>query len=363
MAGMECPHYPTCGGCSIQHLSYEEQLRLKAEEVARKFGREPDEVIPSPKVWHYRNRMDYAVGPRLEVGLRRRGRWWSYVDITECLLQSEESDVIRNEFRKYLVDEGLEGYDTRRHRGLVRYLVVREGKFTGERMVAIITTKPAAGELSGFSRRINVRVDSLINGIYDGLFDTSRADRTIVIEGRDYIIEKLLDYRYMIRVNTFFQTNPHTAEIMVKIVMDEAKGFRKAYDLYSGVGTFTIPLSEVVDEVHGVELDREAVELARENSKLNGASPRFHAMRVESLPELDSELVVMDPPRAGVHPAVLKLLVRWRPKKLVYVSCNPKRQAEEVALLSNAYELERLIMIDQFPHTDHIESIAVMLAR
>lgn len=363
MIGMGCPHYPTCGGCSIQHLNYEEQLRLKVEEITQKFKREPDEVIPSPKLWHYRNRMDYAVSPRLEVGLRKKGKWWAYVDIVECLLQSKESDIIRNKFREYLIDKGLKGYDTKRHRGLVRYLVIREGKHTGERMIAIITKEPAIKELADFPSMLNVKVDSVLNGIYDGLFDTSKADRTAVIKGRDYIIEKLLDYKYMIKVNSFFQTNSYTAEIMVKMVMEEAKGFRTAYDLYSGVGTFSIPLSEVVDEVYGVELDREAVELAKENSKLNGLSPTFRAERVESLSELDSELVVMDPPRAGVHPTVLRTLMQWTPKKLVYISCNPKKQAEDIGLLSNVYELERLTLIDQFPHTRHIESIAVLLRK
>lgn len=324
------------------------------------FKREPDDVVPSPRVWYYRNRMDYVVSPRLEVGLRERGKWWAYVDLSECLLQSSESNVIRNEFRRYLVEKGLEGYDTRRHKGLVRYLVVREGKFTGERLVAVITSRPAVDELLDFPSLLRVRVDTFINGVYDGVFDSSRADETIVIKGEGHITERLLDYKYMIRVNSFFQTNSYTAVEIVKVVIEESKGHRSAYDFYSGVGTFTIPLSEFIDEVYGVESDQESVELARENAKLNGVSPVFYTGRVESFSRVDADVVVLDPPRAGLHPKTIRNIVFSSPKKIVYVSCNPRKQAEEVSLLTKSYRLERLVLIDQFPHTRHIETIAVL---
>ena len=332
---------------------------MKEDEVSRLFGRRPDETIPSPRTSFYRNRMDYAVGPRLEVGLRERGKWWSFVDVTECLLQSPESNSIRNAFRDYIRREGLEGYDTKRHEGLVRYLVIREGKFTGERMAAVITSRPAPGKLRGFIDEVGPIVNSYINGINPEMFDSSRAESTITISGDDRIEERLLGYRFKIKVNSFFQTNSYTAEIMLRIVLEESRGSRKVYDLYSGVGTFTVPLANVVEEAYGVESDPESVELARENARENGSSPTFYTARVESLGRLDADTIVLDPPRAGVHPKALRLIGSSRPHRIIYVSCNPAKQAEDIKRLKG-YGIERLVMIDQFPHTNHVETIAIL---
>ncbi len=341
----------------MQHLPYEEQLEVKRNRVAELLGREPDEVVPSPVIWHYRNRMDYAINRELVVGLRERGKWWSYVDIRTCLLQSPEADALRDYLRRFAREKGIEGYDVRRHEGVLRYLVVREGKFTGERMAAIITSRPIADLLSDFSPP--VRVDSLLNGVNGGLSDTSRADKVILIRGKETISEVLLGYRYSIGLNTFFQTNSYTAEAMVRIVKEEVAGSRTVYDLYSGVGTFTIPAAEVAEYALGVESDPQSVELARRNAEENGSKADFVTARAEALGAIDADVVIIDPPRAGVHPRLLENLVASSPPKLIYLSCNPAKQAEDLRKL-RGYSIERLIMVDQFPHTHHVETIAIL---
>jgi 23S rRNA (uracil-5-)-methyltransferase RumA len=352
-----CPHYGRCGGCSLQHVPYEQQLDQKRMAISKLLGREPDEVMPSPEIVHYRNRMDYVVSGNLAIGLRERGKWWSHVDITKCPLQSPEADSLRNSFREFARERGLEGYDVRRHEGLLRYLVIREGKFTGERMAAVVTTRPIPDVVSEFSP--DVRIDSLLNGVNGGPADTSRADQVLVVRGNRGISEKLLGYRFWLELNTFFQTNPYTAELMVKFVRDEVSGSRTVYDLYSGVGTFTIPAAEVSEYAVGVESDPSSVELARRNAVDNGSRADFMTARAESLGAIDADTVILDPPRAGVHPKVIGLLLSSSPSRIIYLSCNPARQAEDIARL-RGYSIDRLIMVDQFPHTPHVETVAVL---
>ncbi len=356
---LKCPHYGICGGCNLQHIPYGRQVELKGMEVSRLFGREPDEIIPSPRISFYRNRMDYVVGPELEVGLRRRGRWWAFVDIMECLLQSPESNTIRNAFRDYIRRRGLKGYDTKRHEGLVRYLVIREGKFTGERMVAVITSRPAHEGLREFAGEVESIVSSYINGVNPDMFDSSRAKSTMTIAGKDTIEERLLGYRFRMKLNSFFQTNSYTAEIMLRIVLEESRGSKNVYDLYSGIGTFTVPLADIVEDAYGIESDPESVELARENARVNGSSPTFYTARVESMGRLDADTMILDPPRAGVHPRALRLIESSQPRRIIYASCSPMKQAGDIKKLKG-YRLERLVMIDQFPHTSHVETIAIL---
>ncbi|HEU16173.1 MAG TPA: 23S rRNA (uracil(1939)-C(5))-methyltransferase RlmD [Nitrososphaeria archaeon] len=352
-----CPHYGICGGCSIQHLPYEKQLEMKRERIVELIGREPDEVVPSPVIWNYRNRMDYAISRDLAIGLRERGKWWSYVDLKVCPLQSPEADALREDLRRFSSERGIEGYDVRRHTGVLRYLVVREGKFTGERMAAIITTEPIADTLRDFSP--SVGVDSLLNGVNGGPSDTSRAERIITVRGKETISEKLAGYKFSMALNSFFQTNPYTAELMVKFVKEEVYGSRTVYDLYSGVGTFTLPAADVAEYAVGVESDPLTVELARRNAADNGSSADFMTAKVEALGTIDADTVILDPPRAGLHPKVVGQLLSSSPAKIIYLSCNPARQAEDLAKLRE-YTLERLVMVDQFPHTHHVETIAVL---
>ena len=356
-SGPRCPHYGICGGCSLQHVPYSEQLELKRRRVAEAVGREPDEVLPSPVIWHYRNRMDYAVSPELAVGLRERGKWWSYVDVRTCLLQSPEADAVRNAFRSFALERGIPGYDTRRHSGILRYLVIREGKFTGERMVAAITSEPLVDKLAEFSPP--ARVDSLLNGINRGPSDTSRADEVLIVRGGDTISEVLSGYRFRIGLNTFFQTNSYTAELLIKLVVEEVSGSRTIYDLYSGVGTLTIPASSVVEYAIGVESDPQSVDLARRNASENGSGADFLTARVEALGHIDADAVILDPPRGGVHPKALSAIVSSSPSKIIYLSCNPAKQGEDLAKL-RGYRLERLVAVDQFPHTPHVETVAVL---
>jgi len=362
---MLCKHFNKCGGCQIQNLSYEEQLSLKVNEVIDIFKKEPEEIIPSPKIFYYRNRMDWVVGRNYEVGLKEFGKWWEYVDIYECFLQSKESDYIRNEFRNFIREKGLEPWDNINHRGLVRYLIVREGKFTNERMIIILLSRLENKELFlEFLERIKDKITSAYIGINPEISDVSYSHEKHLIYGDKYLREKVLDNVYYILPNSFFQPNSYTLPIMIKRVIEflDPKENEIIYDLYSGIGTFSIEIAKYSKKVIGIDMEKETEELFYKNSLENGVNnTEFILSKVEDLNEIKADKIVLDPPRSGVHPKVIKLLGNSGAKRIVYVSCNPKTQYRDIKMLKRfGYFLEKYILIDQFPHTFHIESIAVL---
>ena len=367
---MKCRHYGVCGGCQLQHLPYREQVELKVSRLEKLFGFEPHEVYESPRRFYYRNRMDYVVGPGHVVGLKERGKWWRYVDLEECLLMSREADLAKNVFREFIKAEGLEPWDAKAQRGFVRYLVIREGKFTGERMCTVVTFKPMEERdyralFSKFLELLEekgIEVTSLYWGLNPYVTDVSYSFETRLIHGAPLIRERLLGNTYLIGVNSFFQSNPYTAELLVKKAVEllEPDG-GKVYDLYCGVGTFSVEIGKH-SKVVCVDSESEAIELLRENMRLNDVEG-YEALnvKVERLRKLDTDKVLLDPPRSGLHPKAVRLLARSKPKTVVYVSCNPKTQKRDITMLSRAgYKLEHLIFIDQFPQTEHMETIALL---
>ncbi|RIB35322.1 MAG: 23S rRNA (uracil(1939)-C(5))-methyltransferase RlmD [Candidatus Nanoclepta minutus] len=365
---MLCKHFDKCGGCQIQNLSYEEQLSLKVNEVIDIFKKEPEEVIPSPKIFYYRNRMDWAVGKNYEVGLKEFGKWWEYVDIYECLLQSKESDYIRNEFRNFIKENGLEPWDNKNHEGLVRYLIVREGKSTKERMIIILLSRLENKELFlEFLERIKDKITSAYIGINPEISDVSYSHEKYLIYGDKYLREKALDNVYYILPNSFFQPNSYTLPIMIKRAIEflDPKENETIYDLYSGIGTFSIEIAKYSKKVIGIDVEKETEELFYKNSFENGVSnTEFILSKVEDLNEIKADKIVLDPPRGGIHPKVIGLIGNSGAKRVVYVSCNPRTQYRDIKKLKKfGYSLEKYILIDQFPHTFHIESIAVLEKR
>jgi len=362
---MLCKHFNKCGGCQIQNLSYEEQLSLKVNEVIDIFKKEPEEIIPSPKIFYYRNRMDWAVGRNYEVGLKEFGKWWEYVDIYECLLQSQESNYIRNEFRNFIKEKSLEPWDNIKHKGLVRYLIVREGKFTNERMIIILLSRLESKEVFlEFLERVKNKITSAYIGINSEISDVSYSYEKYLIYGNKYLREKILDNVYYILPNSFFQPNSYILPTMIKKVVEflEPKENETIYDLYSGIGTFSIEIAKYSKKVIGVDIEKETEELFYKNSVENNVNnTEFILSKVEDLNEIKADKIVLDPPRSGAHPRVIRLIGNSEAKKIVYVSCNPKTQYRDIKMLERfGYSLEKYILIDQFPHTFHIESLAVL---
>jgi len=347
----ECPHFGRCGGCLLQHLPYEEQLRFKASKLSKYLGLDVD-VIPSPRIYGHRNRIDVVISTT-GIGFRRYGTWWEAVDIDECPVFGEASGKVLKALREFIEDEKLSLYDIRKNEGFLRYIVIREGKFTGELMVNLVTKE---GTLPESFPEYFPFVTSLYWSVNRSESDVSYGD----VErfwGEPFIREKLDDVVYLIHPNSFFQTNSYQAVNLVRKVAELAEGER-ILDLYSGVGTFGVYLARRGFAVEGIEINPFAVEMANRNAKLNGVNAHFRVgsdRDVEDLSEYDT--VIVDPPRAGLHPKLIRKILKDEPERLIYVSCNPKTLAENLSALGEKYRVESAVGLDMFPHTPHVEAV------
>lgn len=365
-----CPYAGKCGGCAWQQFDYAQQRELKRGLVnaaleAAGLGRRIDEVSPAPSLFYYRNRMDYCVGPEGQLGLKEPGRWNAYLDLDECHLLSPESVEVMRRFRAYMKERGLAPWNAFKQEGFVRYLVIREGKNTGKRMVTVVTSE---GELPG-SDALVASLGALATTVYHGVnpevTDLSLASRLTLLAGEPALVEKVDGRSFAIHPNSFFQTNTAMAEALVGRVRALLAPRRPAVllDLYCGVGLFGICLAGDAGRVVGVEIDPEAIEAARANAAANGvANATYHAAKAESLVwETERpDVVIVDPPRAGLHPKVVKTLLEKLPERIVYVSCNYESFCREWKELGKAYELSSVEALDLFPHSPHVELVSLL---
>ena len=347
----ECPHFGICGGCLLQHLPYGKQLEFKSRKLSKILGLDV-EIIPSPVIYGHRNRIDVVISTE-GIGFRRRGSWWNVVDIEWCPVFGESSRRVLRSLREFIEDFGPSLYEIRKNEGFLRYIVIREGKFTGELMVNLVTSEGSLPE--EFPQYFDYAT-SIYWSVNRTLSDVSYGE----IErfwGSEFIRERLDDVTYLIHPNSFFQTNSYGAVNLVKKVSELVEGER-ILDLYSGVGTFGIHLAKRGFTVEGIEANPFAVEMARRNADLNNVEATFMVGEdrdVENLSKYDT--VIVDPPRAGLHPKLIRKILRDKPQSIVYVSCNPKTLRENLEALSEGYEVEEVVGLDMFPHTPHVETV------
>lgn len=375
-----CPFVGRCGGCAWQQMDDAAQLRWKRTLVAEALPTlEIPEPEPSPDVFYYRNRMDYVFGSGGALGLKEPEKWWSVLDLTDCFLLSPEAPRILVEVRLWAARHRLTFWDARRQAGLLRYLMVREGKRTGERLVNVVTdAEPlpdaAAADLVA---RLSPLASSIVHGTQPKITDLSLAETFRVLHGTLEFHEELLGKRFAIRPNSFFQTNTKGAERVIAHV-DALLGGDRArqalLDLYCGVGAIGLCLARRFGSVRGVEVDAEAVALAAGNAAANDvANAAFEAAKVEDVVTRPSgalaemlgaaDVVVLDPPRAGLHPRVVKTLVAHAPPEAVYVSCNYRALARELPMLTQAFDVAAVRLVDLFPHTPHVETVVHLRRR
>lgn len=393
-----CPHFGECGGCAHQDLAYEAQLVQKAAQLGAWFGahwREPVSVAPSPAVWHYRNRVDLAFAPQwyeeppppdfvreTVLGFKRKGRWFQPLPIEECLIGPEGLDDLLPAVRQWVAAEGLRAFDSRTHRGWLKLLLVRQGKRTGQRLVALLTGQ---GEhaLDAFHEAVqsSFPATSLHHGVSESAAGAAFAEETTLLDGAPTIDETLEvptesgPRRLTFRISpfSFFQTNTLATEVLYAKVREAVAEAAPAvlYDLYGGAGGIALTCADLVDGVESVESVESATLDGRHNAQVNGVdNVRFHTAKVKDYLRVQRDhhgglagdcAVVLDPPRAGLHPKVLKRLGELCPPRIVHVSCNPRIFArDELPLLLENYRLSRLEAVDLFPHTPHVEAIAVL---
>jgi 23S rRNA (uracil1939-C5)-methyltransferase len=384
-AGMErqdpgCVHFGHCGGCRWQDLGYEDQLRLKEEMIRRAFeirGVVPEvwhPIAPSPDVFYYRNKMEFSFGADrdgvLQLGLHVRERFNRVFDLEACLLQSEASNQIVDSIRRHAISLSLPVYDLKSHEGLLRFLVVRDAKSTGQTMVSLVVAEyPNDGVdalLSAVLEDVADQITTCIITRHAGKAQVATGDAQFLVKGQGRITEVCGGLEFEVSPQSFFQTNTRAASGLYSRVADLLGELRDAdvLDLYAGTGGVSLHLARAARSVVGIEQVSEAVEDARRNAARNGIENcTFLVARTEDvLDELLAEdgerfdVIVADPPRAGMHKKALAGIVSLGPPTLIYVSCNAETLTEDLlVLVASGYTVRSAQPVEMFPHTPHCE--------
>ncbi len=377
-----CEHFPACGGCRFQDLGYEAQAAAKEAQVRDALVRiggvaEPplEPIVLAASSFHYRNKLEYSFTDTARgaaLGFHRAGRWDEVLEVERCWLTTDLGNAIRDVVRDWAQDEGLPAFDQEAQTGYLRHLVVREGRNTGQALVLLVT---APGDLQGADRLVSAlrqlpEVRSIQWAVNDSPAEVTNLP-TNVLWGDEAIEEELLGLRFRVRPNAFLQTNTAMAERLYELAIEYAAltGSETVYDLYCGIGTIGLSTAARALTVWGVEASEESVACAIENAGLNGiTNAAFFAGEVgASLEDLVAragtpDVAIVDPPRAGLSGKALRRLARLEAPRLVYVSCNPTTLAGNVKELTGewGYRLPRVHPVDMFPHTPHVESVALL---
>lgn len=390
----KCPHAEVCGGCTYQSLPYEEQLELKQSQVKALLDQVCDHyefegIKKSPIAEGYRNKMEFSFGDEvkdgpLALGMHKRGSFYDIVTVDQCRLVHPDCCMILKETLDFFRDHQTSFLKKLTHQGYLRHLLVRRGVKTGEILVDLVTTtqtdtignsgKTEEKLLNDWKDRLlALPVEGSFVGILhtenDSLADIVKNDRTLVLFGQEYFYEELLGLKFKITPFSFFQTNSLGAEVLYNTAREyigDTNG-QNVFDLYSGTGTIAQILAPVAKHVTGVEIVEEAVAAAKENAELNGLSNcTFIAgdvMKVLDTLTEQPDLIVLDPPRDGIHPKALHQIIRYGVERMVYISCKPTSLARDLIVLqAGGYEVVKVCCVDMFPGTGHCE-VCVELCR
>ena len=394
-----CEHFGICGGCKWQNLPYEEQLKQKTKQVEDQLVRighlDIPEVRPclgSAKTQEYRNKLEFtfadkrwltyeeiASGADIEampaVGFHIPGCFDKVLDINKCHLQIDLSNRIRLATKQFCIDNGYSFHNARAHEGLMRTMVIRTAS-TGEVMVIVVfneNDKERINALMSYLQREFPEITSLIYMVNDKWNDSLGDREPICFAGKDHIIEEMEGLQFKVGPKSFYQTNSEQAYELYKVTREFAdlKGDEVLYDLYTGTGTIANFCARRAAKVVGVEYVPEAIEDAKINSQINGIENTvFYAGDMKDVMSDEfiarngrPDVIILDPPRAGVDERVLEVIKRAAPERMVYVSCNPSTQARDLALLNDMYEILAVQPVDMFPHTHHVENVVKLRKR
>lgn len=375
-----CPNAASCGGCTYMGISYLRQLELKKQQILKLFKKARIDqfeflgIEGSPGEFEYRNKMeftfgDFEKGGELTLGMHMKGSTYAIVSAENCEIVDSDYRLILNTVQKYFRAKKLPHYRVMSHEGYLRNLVIRKAQNTQEIMINIVTTSELDFDFKELTEiLVGLKYSGKLTGILhttnDSLSDVVVLGSMEILFGRDYIYEELLGLRFKISPFSFFQTNSRGAEKLYSIV----KNFlgnpedKVIFDLYCGTGTIGQIVSRGAKKVIGIELIEEAVKAANENASMNGLNNcEFIAGDVSKvINEINEnpDVIILDPPRPGVHPTALKYVMDFNPEEIIYVSCNPKTLVTDLkVILSNGYKIDKMILMDMFPHTPHVECV------
>lgn len=394
-----CKHYGVCGGCKWQILPYEEQIRYKQKQVTdtlERIGKVPlpetSPIIGSQNIMRYRNKLEYTFSDKKwlteqeikenvtydrygAAGFHIPGSFDKVLDIEECWLQDNISNEIRNTAKQYAIEHGLPFYNIRGQQGMMRNIIIRTSS-TGELMTIVVCRIEDADQqkqLEGLMQHLADRfpqITSLIYVVNNKCNDTINDLDTVTFKGQDHIYEQMEDLKFKIGPKSFYQTNSAQAYELYKVARNFAglTGGELVYDLYTGTGTIANFVAKKAKQVIGIEYVPEAIEDAKVNSQLNGIdNTLFYAGDMKDILTQDfinkhgrPDVIITDPPRAGMHPDVVDTILFAEPQRIVYVSCNPATQARDLAALDVKYKVTKVQPVDMFPHTHHVENVVLL---
>lgn len=375
-----CKHFNVCGGCSMLSVPYEKQLEIKERQVMDLFleqdifGFNFQGIEQSPQTKEYRNKMEYTFGDEMKdgpltLGLHKKGKHIDILTVDGCFLVDNDFINVLTSTVEYFNEKNTPYYRNMSHKGYLRNLVVRKGINTNEMMVNIVTSSQEDFDMTEYKDmllNLDLKADlvSILHTINDGLADAVNCDELIVLHGRDYIQEELLGLKFKISPFSFFQTNTKGAEELYKIAREFVgeHNDKVVFDLYSGTGTIGQVMAEKAKKVYGIEIIEEAVEAANKNAKLNNLTNcEFIAGDVaKTVNKLKAkpDIIIVDPPRPGVHKDAIRDISKFDSKEIVYISCNPKTLVLDlVEFKKYGYEVEKVKCMDMFPNTPHVETI------
>ncbi len=379
----KCSHFGICGGCTWQDLKYEIQLMYKQKQVYDCLARignlsetEIDEIIPSEEIFNYRNKMEYSFHTSgdnsFTLGLHQRGHFDKIFDLKKCHLQAEPSSKIVNWMRDYVAKEEIPVYDVLEHTGYMRFLMIRTAAGTEELMINMVTNYGDFPDPEKFIEQILPdfpEITTIVHNQNGKKSNIATGEIEKILHGPGFITEKLLGRSFRISSNSFFQTNPKQTETLYRTAFEMLgpDSNDRVLDLYCGTGSIGILLADRVKEVVGVEIVPDAIVAARKNAEINGIENiQFYEANVKDYLNAGSQeienfnILIIDPPRAGINPRALKKMLKLKPEKILYISCNPATFSRDAAnIVESGYTLPRVKPVDMFPHTMHIELVSV----
>lgn len=378
-----CSIFPACGGCMYQTMPYEEQMKMKGQQVKEILDAAIDgeyvfeDVKASPKEFAYRNKMEFSFGDEykdgpLSLGLHKKGSTYDILTAHDCKLVHEDMTKILMCVLGFFRERGVSYYKKMQHVGYLRHLLLRRGDITGEILVNLVTTTQEEHALQPLvdallALELEGKIVGILHILNDSLSDVVQSDETKILYGQDFFYEKLLGLEFKITPFSFFQPNSRAAEVLYSTVRDYIGDINNmtVYDLFSGTGTIGQVLAPVAKEVIGVEIIEEAVKAANENAAHNGITNcRFLAGDVfKVLDEIEEkpDVIVLDPPRDGIHPKALPKILDYGVDKIVYISCKVTSLARDLEMMqAKGYKVVKAVAVDQFVHTVHVETVILL---
>ncbi|MDO6355482.1 23S rRNA (uracil(1939)-C(5))-methyltransferase RlmD [Caloramator sp. CAR-1] len=375
-----CSVFGLCGGCSYQSLPYEDQIALKSEQVKKLLDEAGIKyeflgIEKSPLEFGYRNKMEFTFGDdegNLALGLHKKGKFYEVITTDDCKIVHDDFNKVLDATLSYFSKLNVPYYSKKTHEGFLRHLVLRRAFNTNQLLINIVTTSQLIFDFKEYvnmilSLNLEGKIMGILHTINDSISDVVQSDKTEILYGVDFITEEILGLKFKITAFSFFQTNSKGAERLYSVVRDFAGDTKDKviFDLYSGTGTIAQIMAPVAKKVIGIEIVKEAVDAAKENAKLNNLDNcEFIAgdvlTKVDEL-NIKPDIIILDPPRDGIHPKAINKIINFKAPKLVYVSCKPTSLARDLKVfVENGYKVKKVKCVDMFPHTPHVETVALI---